>query len=80
MGPGNHIFDKTGEIPVFLECLEAPAKKVVRSVSKKCYIHQYPRIPGTSSVTAPMCSPPVTVTVSPASCGPSHGRTGTPGA
>ena len=42
MAPGNHIFDKTGEIPVFLECLEAPAKKVVRSVSKKCCIHQYP--------------------------------------
>ena len=27
MAPGNDIFDKTGEIPVFLGCLEASTKK-----------------------------------------------------
>ena len=29
MAPGNDIFDKTGEIPAFLKCLEAPAKNTV---------------------------------------------------
>ena len=28
MTPANHIFDKTGEIPVFPGCLEAVTKKV----------------------------------------------------
>ena len=34
MAPGNDIFDKTGEIPVVLECLEAPAKKNCKSILK----------------------------------------------
>ena len=40
MAPGNHIFDKTGEIPVFPGCLGAPAKKSVSRYTNPGYIHQ----------------------------------------
>ena len=55
MGPGNHIFDKTEEIPVFLGPGEAVQKKRYTIDLFRNYIHDITGFPSTSSVTAPTC-------------------------